>query len=178
MIEKINQDSMKVILSLSILGLIYLGSSLGLNRHLDIAGDYHPIKSQYKNEGALTLNPDGTFKYSNLFSKGIERQTTIQGKYTIKGNEVSLIIMEAASRPKLKMEATPKRQSRLRANIPQERKSNRTINPERFKKIQTAFEAGSLKIKPKYFFRLIKGKLSLCQKDIRKDQFNPVLTKK
>ncbi len=139
---------MKVIFSLSIVGIIYFGSTLGLNKQLDFTGHYESIDADLQTGESLYFDTDGTFQYSWFSLNSGIKKTKIHGSYIKKGNEISLIMAPGRS------------------------------NAERLKKANTAFESGVFKLKPKYFLKLTNGKLVLCKKDIRKGQYKAILVKK
>ncbi len=167
---------MKIVLSLSVVALISLGSFLGNFSQVDYTGKYWPKQGDLKVGSSLLLKDDGSFDYSIFYLEDIVYATKkINGEYIVTGNELKLIprSFESTSNHFDTRDFRKMSGIKIRNNI--EGLITAQSSPALFKNQLTAFESGTLQLKPKYFIKQIKQKISLCQMDLKTEKYIPTL---
>jgi len=147
---------MKAILSISIVGLIYLGAHLNIFQQVDYTGIYRSTGSNPKIVlEQLDLNEDQSFRYKVLVFDGGTNESIIKGTYSVKGHQLRLM-----------PNAFETKQQELNTKV-----STSNQSPRLFKRKLSRFETNASRLKPKYHIKQYNGTLSLCALDVATDLY-------
>lgn len=167
---------MKIILSVSLLSLVYLSSNFSFFAKVDYTGIYYSNNTSSPKiiSNQLHLKKDQTFEYKFISYNAMTNVQMIRGTYKVSGNQLNLI--PDFFQTSVTNFRTDKNSGKVISND-HRKKIITPESPKLFKKTLSRFETNNFRLQPSYTLKKIKKQLSLCTMDIKTELYNPQFLK-
>ena len=170
---------MKILLSFGLVILIYAIPNFGYLNQVDYSGVYYAeiINPKIINEH-LDLEENEEFKHTFLYSDGVSSIIYLtKGTYKLRSNKLQLFPTTFISESRLiqrNENVSQVKLLRLRgSDTSQDITTIDKSSPKLFKEYLATFESGVSRLKPRYYIKQMKDRLSLCVLDLKTEQYCP-----